>query len=101
MKDDRPPIDPAVNSNPCRGVYWRKKNWQGVGVWRMRITSRAHAFDVEFDDPYEAAMLYDVAAHIAHGPDAFRNLPGAGLPKPPPGWTRAGISEHLYIKGLI
>lgn len=102
IPDDQPPIDPAANRNPFRGVSWRMNNYKGIGVWRLTVGNRGKMWQREFGCPYEAAAVYDVAASIAHGPDAKRNFPGPdNPPRPPIGWTRAGIRQKLYDLGLI
>jgi hypothetical protein len=64
----------------------------------MKITagSRHLTWPTYFDDPEEAARVFDVAAQYIRGPDAVLNFDG----QPPPRIPRAEIRQWLLRNGV-
>lgn len=73
-----------------RGVCWHKR----IRKYRVKIKSSGKIYNLGYyDDPIDAAIVYDVAAKRLHGPDAKLNWP-TSAPKDAL-WAEMLVTEKL------
>ena len=81
------------NRTPFRGVTWHKH----AQKYRVRLRKRGPFYYLGYyADPEVAAMVYDAAAAMVHGPDAVLNFDG----RPPPEVPLHEITAKLVAKGF-
>lgn len=62
----------ANRGSTYKGVCWHKQHQQ----WQVRIQAYGHRVSLGlYDDPQQAAKIYDAASHLLHGEFAKLNFP--------------------------
>lgn len=60
-----------MSRQKLRGVSWHKNH----NRYRAKIYAGRNVYLGDFDDPEEAALVYDAAERIVRGPNAILNFP--------------------------